>query len=198
MIRSTSRGTERNETGGERRAGAGSVPVMAAAVLAGGFCWFKVLPELSRGPQTPAAGAMSVLSEVAADELEAAVATLEPTSPSRTQARAMADKGCPYHLAWVALSQPADASPGTVRIISGTYASPVFPTGATSARIAIPYPAPYETGRGTLTLLDAGGPAVVALTPPVHVVSRAGGTTRTVTWQPLSQQKDARCPRGGS
>lgn len=171
--------------------------MMAAAVLAGSFCWFKVLPELSPGPQTAAAGAISVLSEVASAELDDAVATLEPTSPVRTQARAMVDQGCPYHLAWVALSRPGDASPGTVRIVSGAYVSPLFLTGATPARVAIPYPAPYETGRGTLTMLDAGGPAVVALTPPVHVVSRAGGTTRTVTWQPILQQKDARCPRRG-
>ena len=74
--------------------------------------------------------------------------------------------------------------PVRVRVRSGGYFSPVFVLSPRPVRIAIPYPAPYQAGRGELTVFVEGGEAVVALTPPWHVPAAAGGAMRVVQWHP--------------
>ncbi len=51
-------------------------------------------------------------------------------------------------------------------------------------RVAIPYPEAYETGRGRLTALDAGGSAIISLFPAWQVSAREGMASRSVTWHP--------------
>ena len=76
------------------------------------------------------------------------------------------------------------------RLQSGHYFSPRFAVTDTPIRVAIPYPGPYASGHGTLTVLGADHDMVVALSPAWHVGVNAGPATHAVTWHP-----DPRCVR---
>ncbi|KMO10714.1 hypothetical protein [Methylobacterium platani] len=183
--------------GAGRAAWPGSAPAAASAVAAGLVCWFVLLPQLAERAPPPAGGDAALLAEVAPDERSGALATMEPRSPVTAKARQDAGAGqeegaCGVRLAWISLARAPGEPPGSVRILSGGYASPLFPLTETPARVAIPYPAPYETGRGSLTVLESGAAAVVALTPPWRVAVRSGREDRAVTWHP------APCRRGGA
>jgi hypothetical protein len=78
----------------------------------------------------------------------------------------------------------AGQSQETVRLISGGYYSPIFKLSGTPVRIAIPYPAPYDSGHGVLTMLHTGGDASVALRPALLLTTQNTSITRQVTWQP--------------
>jgi len=56
---------------------------------------------------------------------------------------------------------------------------------AKPVRVAIPFPAPYETGHGALTAIDVGGSATISLLPSWRVSAQDGKTTRAVTWHPV-------------
>lgn len=60
-------------------------------------------------------------------------------------------KACRVPLLFVTLV-PRNGSTGHVRIRSGDYWTPVIHLGTTPIRVALPYPAPYPTGIGTLAV----------------------------------------------
>jgi hypothetical protein len=69
-----------------------------------------------------------------------------------------------------------------VRIRSGQYVSPPIKLTPAPQRIAIPYPAPYPTGRGVLTLVGEADQVGFYLTPGgVHDVK--GAYAVNVRWQ---------------
>jgi hypothetical protein len=51
-------------------------------------------------------------------------------------------------------------------------------------RVAIPYPGPYEMGRGTLMVMVTSGNVVVALQPAWRVSAQNGQVSHEVTWHP--------------
>lgn len=163
---------------------------VVVVLLCGLACWFWILPRLATGNLPSAVGGASELADVAADDIQAALATMNGSSAFLAQWR-QRTRDCNQRLAWVTVARRPDDPPGTVRLQSGSYFSPVFTLPDTPMRVAIPYPAPYETGRGPFAVLVAGGGATIALTPPWHVSTQTGGAAREVTWKP-----DQSCVRG--
>ncbi len=147
------------------------------ALLSGAGCWFLGAPRLA----SLSDAGVDRLEEVAPADLPSAIATLSPSGGVLERLRR--ERGCEA-LAFVTLAAPPGGPPARVRLRSGSYFSPAILLTATPVRVAIPYPAPVEAGRGTLTVLSDGGEAVVALLPAWHLPIAAGEASRVVTWRP--------------
>jgi len=157
---------------------------MAIAVISGAVCWFWLASGRANSPGATAAN-VSNLTEVDEQELEGALTTLDVPNAALPQFRAGKDGGCRRPLAWVSLVSPPGEVPSQIRLISGTYVSPIFEVSATPVRVAVPFPAPYETGHGALTAIEVGGSAAISLLPAWRVSARDGKATRAVTWHPV-------------
>ena len=164
-------------------------PFASSTVLAALVCWFWLLPQLTKADQAALAPGVRALSEVAPDDLPGALATVQGLNPSAFAAQRQ-DRTCAQKLAWITLVYQPGQPPAKIRIRSGTYFSPLFTLADTPVRVAIPYPAPYETGRGVLSVLNAGAEALIALNPVWHVPATSAEATTTVVWQPVPD-----CPR---
>ncbi len=160
----------------------GRWPALAISAAVAAFAALWALPRLA-APQAPAAeGAPSALAEVAPAERGAALSTMH-LSPGLAASLEKQDAGC-RRLAWVAIARAPGTKGGTVRLLSGGYGSPVFTPTDVPLRVAIPYPAPYPSGHGTLTILSDAGGAIVALTPAWHAPLQAGRSSHEVSWVP--------------
>lgn len=157
---------------------------IAIAVISGALCWFWLISGRAN-PLKPTAPDVSDLAEVEDGAVAGALTTMRLQNSLLEQFQQDKDGGCRRPLAWVSLVAPPGEPPSRIRLISGTYYSPVFEVSATPVRVAIPFPAPYETGRGTLTAIDVGGSATLSLLPSWRVSAQDGKTTRAVTWQPV-------------
>lgn len=157
---------------------------VAVAVISGIICWFWL--ALGRGnPLKPTAPNVSDLTEVEERDVAGALATMTLPNAALAQFREGKEGGCRRPLAWVSLVSAPGEPPSHIRLISGTYYSPIFEVSATPVRVALPFPAPYETGQGALTAIDVGGSATISLLPAWRVAAQDGKTTRVVTWHPV-------------
>ena len=157
---------------------------LAIAVISGVVCWFW-LASGRANPRRTTAPNVSDLKEVGDRDITGALTTMSLSNAVLAQFREGKDGRCRRPLAWVTLVSAPGEPPGHIRLISGTYYSPVFEVSATPVRVALPFPAPYETGRGTLTAIDVGGSATISLLPAWHVSVQDGKTTRAVAWHPV-------------
>jgi hypothetical protein len=157
---------------------------MAITVITGIVCWFW-LASGRANPLEPTAPNVSDLTEVQEREVAGALTTMNASNAVLAQFREAKAGGCRRPLAWVSLVSVAGELPSRIRLISGTYYSPVFEVSATPVRVAIPFPAPYETGHGALTAIDVGGSATISLLPAWRVSAQDGKPTRAVTWHPV-------------
>ena len=157
---------------------------IAIAVITGVVCWFR-LASGRANPLKPTAPGGSDLTEVEEREVAGALTTMTLPNAVLAQFREGKEGGCRRPLAWVSLVSAPGEPPGRIRLISGTYYSPVFEVSAVPVRVAIPFPAPYETGHGALTAIDVGGSATISLLPAWRVSPQDGKTTHTVTWHPV-------------
>ena len=123
-------------------------------------------------------------------DLPAALGTVSGTAQQLAQ-MAEPDR-CGRRLAWVTVVRAPGQPPGRIRLRSGSYVSPAFDLMETPVRVAMPYPAPYPTGHGTISVVGATTDAIVALTPAWHVSAQAGMAVQEVTWTPA-----ASCPAAG-
>jgi hypothetical protein len=156
---------------------------IAIAVISGVVCWFWMASGRAN-PLKPTAPNVSDLTEVEEREVAGALSTMSLSNAVLAQSREGKDGGCRRPLAWVSLVSAPGEPPSRIRLISGKYYSPVFEVSAKPVRVAIPFPAPYETGQGTLTAIDVGGSATISLLPAWRVSAQDGKTTRAVTWYP--------------
>ena len=162
-------------------------PTVMIAVISGVVCWVW----LAAGRANPAksiAPNMSELTQLEDREIAGALTTIN--SPNALLARFREQEqgkegGCRLPLASVSLVSAPGQPPGHIRLISGTYVSPVFEVSAAPVRVAIPFPAPYEIGHGILTAMGDGGSATIALLPAWRVSAADGKTTHAVTWTPV-------------
>ena len=123
------------------------IGIIGGIVIAG-IAGVVVLPGLL-GEKPPVVGEESQLEVLVPADINAALPTLDPgTSKSAVDDA----KNCKVPLAWVTLTQ-RNGHGGMVRIRSGQYQSPPIKLTPVPQRVAIPYPAPYPTGRGVLTLV---------------------------------------------
>ena len=157
---------------------------LAIAVISGIVCWFWLIAGRAN-PLKPRAPDVSDLTEVEAGEVAGAMTTMSLPNSALAQFQQGKENSCRRPLAWVSLVAAPGEPPSRIRLISGTYYSPVFEVSATPVRIAIPFPAPYETGHGVLTAIDVGGSATLSLLPSWRVSAQDGQVTRAVTWQPV-------------
>jgi hypothetical protein len=156
--------------------------VLASGLLAG----FWLVPQAVRSFSVAAQQTGSALSEVLPGEEEQARRTLDG-SAAQVGERA---RSCSAHLAVVsARAQPGQEA--SLRIRSGNYVTPVFKLTDAPVRIALPFPAPYEVGTGTLMIFKDGGDAVIALLPEVRVTNAQNPAIRQVHWR-----TDEACRRG--
>jgi hypothetical protein len=128
---------------------------------------------------------VSDLTEVDERDIADALITMSPSNAVLAEFRTGKDGSCRRPLAWVSLVSAPGEPPSRIRLISGTYYSPLFEVSTTPVRVALPFPAPYESGRGVLSAIDVGGSATIALLPAWRVSAQDGKTTRAVTWQPV-------------
>lgn len=165
-------------------------PSAAAALLAGAACFVWLMSGVASAPSAQGAGS-GMASEIAQVEDQDITAALGTMSGSAAFKSAFQDRrnGCALPLAWVSLQRspsPQEPAPGqkagTIRLRSGGYISPIFTLADTPVRIAIPFPAPYEAGRGTLEVMETGGSATIALTPPWRTAPIGAGEAHAVTW----------------
>jgi hypothetical protein len=154
------------------------------AVISGVVCWFW-LTSGRANPLKPTSPNVSDLTEVQEREVAGAMTTMSLSNAAVAQFREGKDGGCRRPLAWVSLVSAAGEPPSRIRLISGTYYSPSFEVSATPVRVAIPFPAPYETGHGAVTAINVGGSATISLLPAWRVSAQDGKTTHAVTWHPV-------------
>ena len=134
----------------------------------------------------PAGGRLDVsrIAEVTPDDLPAALGTVSGTPQQLAEMAKPAS--CSRRLAWITVARAPGGLPGRIRLRSGGYVSPAFDLMDAPVRIAIPFPAPYPTGHGAISVLGTTTDAIVALVPSWNVPAQAGTEIREVTWTPLA------------
>jgi hypothetical protein len=182
-------GTSRSET-----APANSAPTDAPLARSGGL---KTLLIATAGGLITAAvlvGAVSLvqsgkpgtfaLQSVATADITDAATSLNPAI-----ARAATDdaRQCKVPLAFVTLSTTQGSA--VLRVRSGTYVSPDITLTEAPRRVAVPFPAPYPTGKGVISIEGTARGVNVWLTPGRHIESLNGIEAIPVVWTP----KDPPC-----
>ncbi len=173
---------------GRRTVTPGILPAASATIISAVLCFTWLMSDVAMTTPSDNGLVSSELAPVEAQDVEGALATLQGPPAFRAQFRQRAG-GCPRPLASLVISTAAGQTVGTVRVRSGDYFSPEFKISQAPVRIAIPYPAAYETGHGVLTVLHSGGDANVALTPSWRVTAQIVTLSHEVTWQPSQQCK---------
>jgi hypothetical protein len=156
----------------------GTLIGIAGGLVIAGIAAVVVLPSLV-GDKPAGVGEESTLEVLVPADINAALPTLDPG----TSKAAVDDaKNCKVPLAWVTLTQRPSGHGGMVRVRSGSYLSPPIKLTTTPQRVAIPYPSPYPTGRGVLSLVGEADQVGFYLTPGgVHDVN--GTYSVNVRWQ---------------
>jgi len=168
--------------GGEQRPSGGKTRKGLVIGIVGGFLTAgAVVLALNGGP--PFIKKDPTLSLVAPAEITDASRTLDPANPKSEQYASEAKK-CSVPLAWVDIWKTPGASGGTISIRSGDYISPPFTLTDAPQRVAIPFPAPYATGRGVLSVEGAANGAVISISPAWHINSLPGSASLDVVWTP--------------
>jgi len=163
----------------------GASPGLWASILAvllfGTLSWLLLGSEMGLATTENSGGEKPELAQVDDQEIAAALNSMGGSRSFQAQFK-QDQAGCPRPLAWVSLTRAKPGPPMTIRLRSGNYISPTFNLADVPIRVAIPYPAPYEVGHGTLSVMVAGGDAIVSLLPAWQVAAGTGMTPHEVTW----------------
>lgn len=153
-------------------AAVGSLPVVAAAGL---VLKNADINLVSGDPAQPTA------TFVAQRDLGEAATTLTPAAAGPLVEDA---QRCKIPLASMTIAKGTAAIGSTLRIRSGSYASPYFTVTENMQRIGVPYPAPYGTGAGTFVVEGNATGAVLGLTPTRVLIELPGSQSIPVVWRP--------------
>jgi F0F1-type ATP synthase assembly protein I len=123
------------------------------------------------------------LQTVASAELENALLSMDPSASAQAAEEA---RRCKTPLAYVTLQAEPGPTPVTVRIRSGGYVSAPISLSDAPRRVAIPFPAPYPTGRGELFLEGAQRSVKIWLNPGRVVGSNPASAHIPVMWTPIN------------
>ncbi len=107
-------------------------------------------------------GSGQQLEVVPTGSLDKVASTLAPEHRARLIEEA---RRCREPLARVAIWHSPETSGGTITILSGTYQSPPFRLTTVPSLVALPFPAPYSTGRGQLIVMGSADNFGMALRP---------------------------------
>jgi hypothetical protein len=161
-------------------ASTGSSRVSVIIVALGSLLTGALVLTATRSLNTTEASQPS-LQIVTRDQIEAAVASLDP----KLAGAAVEDaRQCKVPLASVILAAAPGAPPGSVRIRSGGYLSPPIAVTNAPQRVAVPFPAPYPTGKGILSVEGAATGLTVWLSPAWQVGTLNGSAHINVIWFP--------------
>ncbi len=158
--------------------------LLAGGVITGALVGAIVVPgrigsgshsSETSGPSEP------TLAQVSPAEIAKAIVTLDPATSQQVVADA---KACKAPMAWVMLTKQPGSAGGSVRVRSGAYLSPPFHATDAPQRIAIPYPAPYQTGRGVMWAIGEGSGLAIDLYPRWNIPSLNGAAPINVVWTP--------------
>jgi hypothetical protein len=152
---------------------------LVVGIVGGLLTASAVVLALNGGP--PFIEKDATLSIVAPAEITDASRTLDPATSEQLASRA---KECSVPLAQVAIWKTPGASGGAIRIRSGSYISPVFTLTDAPQRVAIPFPAPYASGQGVISVEGAADGAVISVSPAWHINSPVGSASLHVIWTP--------------
>jgi hypothetical protein len=92
---------------------------------------------------------------------------------------------CREPLARIAVWHSPSTRGGTISIVSRGYRSPPFVLTTAPSLIAIPFPAPYPSGRGQLTLVGDANDVIVALRPQYINQQLNSPALINVWWTPV-------------
>jgi hypothetical protein len=152
---------------------AASVVAAAGGVLTAGILYLTA--------NNISTGEASNLSTLATTEIAAATQTMDLMSSPQLVAAA---RNCTAPLAYVRIAKMPGTAGGPIRIKSGNYLSPPFEMTDAPQQVAIPFPAPYPQGHGTISVEGNATGAVISLSPAWHIDALNGATTRNVIWKP--------------
>lgn len=168
------------------RSGLGRVPGIwsALAVLVASAGLFSYVGLTRSTPETTqTAAGQSQLAEVAPADMPDALKTVDESPDQLKQFKD--GEACRSRLASITLARDPGQPAGRIRLQSGHYISPAFDLSDAPVRVALPYPAPYAAGHGTISVVGSTASVQVALTPPWHVQPQGGWQARNVTWTPV-------------
>lgn len=153
-------------------------PPLAIACIGGLLTGLAIASSLSG-----AAGAGSTLGQVAITELADASSSVDPATGSQPLQDA---RNCKVPMAYVTLAATGSDKPNRVRIHSGSYQSPTIVITSEPRRIAIPFPAAYETGRGVISVEGEAKDLSIWLAPVWSSPLVTGPQVINVVWTPKS------------
>lgn len=125
--------------------------------------------------------ATATLGTVAPTELAEAGLSLDSVAGKEALEQA---RQCKVPLAYVTLATGPGDPPARVRIRSGAYLSPNIAIANSPRRVAIPYPGPYASGQGVISVEGTAQNLSVWLAPGRFMPALAGTDTISVTWVP--------------
>jgi hypothetical protein len=127
--------------------------------------------------------AQPTLTFVPQADIGAAAATLTPAS-----AAGLVDDAqrCKIPLVSMTIEKGTAAIGSTIRIRSGSYVSPYFTITEGMQRVAVPYPAPYGAGSGTMVIEGSANGAIVGFTPTKKMIDLPGTQSIPVVWRPVN------------
>ena len=141
--------------------------------------WWRRAPSRACCSRAAGTAARPALTLVKAAEIDKAAETLPFDEKDKIVAEA---KACRAPLGQMRLSKMAADAGGVVRIRAGNYLSPAFNIADGPINIAVPFPAPYETGKGEITVEGAAKDVFVELTPGLKVDTTGGVQRIPVIW----------------
>ncbi|AIQ89552.1 MULTISPECIES: hypothetical protein [Methylobacterium] len=134
---------------------------------------------LSGGGETAGTAERPALNLVKTGQIDKAAETLPADEKDKIVAEA---KACRAPLGLMRLSKTKADAGGVVRIRAGNYLSPAFNITDGPINIAVPFPAPYEAGKGEIVIEGAAKDVFVELTPGLTVDTTAGVKRIPVIW----------------
>jgi len=141
----------------------------AAAIMLGSWLIFEALRH------HPAA----VLAQANPAQLPGLAYTLDADQAQNLEQQAQA---CKLPLGTVGVWHDPGVPDTPVRIQSGSYISPSVMLTSVPQIVALPYPAPYHAGAGTLSVLGTAKGVELALTPVTRFADFSGAVSVNVTW----------------
>lgn len=164
--------------------GRGLAIALVGALLTAGVTVTALAPGRIGPVASPSAGTGEpTLSQVAPSDIAGAMVTLDPASAQQIASDA---KACKVPIAWVILVKQGAGPDGMIRIRSGDYLSPPFRVTGAPQRIAVPYPAPYATGHGVLSVVGEAHGLSLFVDPVWHIETLNGAASLKVFWTPTN------------
>jgi hypothetical protein len=127
--------------------------------------------------------AQPTITFVAHSDIGTAATTLTPSAAAALVEDA---ERCRIPLVSLTIARGTASIGSTVRIRSGSYVSPYFTVTDAMQRIAVPYPAPYGSGAGSLVVEGTATGAMLGLVPARTLIELPGAQSIPVVWRTTS------------